>query len=54
MWQFLCIIAVNSLPMSEIEVTVGRMLVVVCGVCEDSRLLRLWVKTFLNVFNNEV
>ena len=32
MCQFLCIIAVNSLPMPEIEVTVGRMLVIVCGV----------------------
>ena len=42
--QFLCIVAVNNLPMSEIEVTTARMLVIVCGVCWDSRLLGLWVK----------
>ena len=30
--QFLCIIAVSSLPMSEKGVIMGRILVSVCGV----------------------
>ena len=48
--QFLGIVAVNSLPMSEIEVTTGRMLVIVCGVFWDSRLLGLWVKAGIFMF----
>ena len=35
--QFLCIVAVNSLPMSEKGVTMGRMLASVCGVRWDNR-----------------
>ena len=35
--QFLCIIALSSLPMSEKGVTMGRMLVSVCGVRWDDR-----------------
>ena len=51
--QFLCVVAMDSLPISEKEVTMGRMLVSVCGVRWDNRLLRLWVKAFF-VFNDEV
>ena len=36
-FQWLCIVAVNPLPMSEKEVTIGRMLVSVCGVGWDNR-----------------
>ena len=35
--QFLCIIAVSSLPMSEKGVTMGRMLFSVCDVCWDNK-----------------
>ena len=35
--QFLCMIAVSCLPMSEKGVTIGRMLVSVCGVSWDNR-----------------
>ena len=35
--QFLCIIALSSLPMSEKGVTIGRMLASVCGVRWDDR-----------------
>ena len=35
--QFLCMIAVSCLPMSEKGVTIGRMLVSVCGVSWDKR-----------------
>ena len=35
--QFLCIIALSSLPMSEKGVTMGRMLVSFCGVRWDDR-----------------
>ena len=31
--QFLCIVAMNDLPMSEKGVMMGRMLVYVCSVC---------------------
>ena len=51
--QFLCAVAVDSLPISEKEVTVRRMLVSDCGVRWDNRLSRLWVKAFF-VFNDEV
>ena len=44
--QFLCIVAMNSLPMSEKGVAMGRMLASNCGVCWDTSLLRLWVKAF--------
>ena len=44
--QFLCIVAVNSLPMSEKGVKMWRVFVTVCGVCWDNKLLRLWIKTF--------
>ena len=30
--QFLCIVALNSLPMSEKGVTIGRILLSVCGL----------------------
>ena len=39
--QFLCIFAVSSFPMSEKGVTKGKMLVSVCGVHWDNRLLQL-------------
>ena len=39
--QFLCIIAVSSLSMSEKGVTMRRILVSVCGVCWDNRWLWL-------------
>ena len=45
--QFLCIAAVNSLPMSEDGITMRRMLVYDCGLRWDNRLLLLWVKAFL-------
>ena len=35
--QFLCIIAVSSLQVSEEGVTMGRMLVSVCGTGWDNR-----------------
>ena len=35
--QFLCMVAVNSLPVSEKGVTMGRMLVSDCGVHWDNR-----------------
>ena len=35
--QFLCIIAVSSLQVSEVGVTMGRMLVSVCGAGWDNR-----------------
>ena len=35
--QFLSIIAMSNLPMSEKGVTMGRMLVSVCGVRWDNR-----------------
>ena len=35
--QFLCIIAVSSLQVSEEGVTMGTMLVSVCGACWDNR-----------------
>ena len=44
--QFLCIVAVNRLPMFEKGVTMGRILVSFCGLCWDNRYLRLWVKAF--------
>ena len=44
MCQFLCIVAVNSLLMSEKGATMGS--ISVCGVHWDNRQLRLWVKTF--------
>ena len=44
--QFLCIIAVNSLPMSEKGVIMWRIFVIVCGVRWDNKLFRLWVKAF--------
>ena len=37
MCQFLCMMAVSCLPMSEKGVIMGRMLVSVCGVRWDSR-----------------
>ena len=46
MCQFLCMMAVSCLPMSEKEVIMGRMLVSVCGVRWDNRQLRLWIKAF--------
>ena len=39
-------IAESKLPMSEKRITMGRMLVSVCGVRWDNRLLRLRVKAF--------
>ena len=36
-YQFLCMVAVSSLPMSEKGVTMGRMLISVCGVRWDNR-----------------
>ena len=44
--QFLCIIAVNSLPISEKGVIMWRIFVIVCGVRWDNKLFRLWVKAF--------
>ena len=38
--QFLCIVAVNSLPMSEKAVIMWRIFVTVCGVRWDNKLLR--------------
>ena len=46
MCQLLCIVAVNSLPMSEKGVLMGRMFVTVCGVRWDNKLLRLWSRLF--------
>ena len=40
-YQLLCIVAVNSLPMSEKGVIMGRMFVTLCGVRWDNKLLRL-------------
>ena len=37
MCQFLCMMAVSCLPMSEKGVIMGRMLVSVCGVRWDNR-----------------
>ena len=51
--RFLCIVAVNSLPMSEEGVMKGRTFVTVFGVHWDNKLLRLWVKAFF-IFNDEV
>ena len=48
--QFLCIVAVNILPMSEKGVMMGRMFVTVCGVRWFNKLLRLCVKAFF-IFN---
>ena len=45
MCQFLCMMAVSCLPMSEKGVIMGTMLVSVCGVHWDNRKL-LWVKAF--------
>ena len=45
-YQLLCIVAVNSLPMSEKGVIMGRMFVTLCGVRWDNKLVRLWVKAF--------
>ena len=42
--QFLCIIAVSSLPMSGKGVIMWRIFVIVCGVRWDNKLFRLWVK----------
>ena len=44
--QFLCIIDVSSLPMSENGVTMGRMFLSVCDVCWNNRWLRSWVRAF--------
>ena len=44
--QFLCIVAMNSFPISEKGVAMGRMLASNCGVRWDTSLLRLWVKAF--------
>ena len=46
MCQFLCMMALSCLPMSEKGVKMGRMLVSVCGVYWDNRQLRLWVRAF--------
>ena len=46
--QFLYVIAMSSLPMSEKRITMGRMLVSVCDVCWDNKWLRLWVKAFFD------
>ena len=45
--QFLCIVAVNSLPVSTKGVTMGKMLVSVCGVGWDNKFLGLRVKAFI-------
>ena len=45
--QFLCIVALNSLSMSEKGVTKRRILVSGYDVRWDNRLLWLWVKSFL-------
>ena len=37
MCQFMCMMAVNCLPMSEKGVIIGKMLVSVCGVRWDNR-----------------
>ena len=37
MSQFLCMMAVSCLPMSEKGIIMGRMLISVCGVCWDNR-----------------
>ena len=37
MCQFLCMVAVNCLPMSEKGVIMGRMLVSACGIRWDNR-----------------
>ena len=44
--QFLCIVAVNSLPICEKGVMIGRMFLIVCGVRWVKKLLRLWVSAF--------
>ena len=41
MCQFLFIVAINDLPMSEKGVMMKRMFVSVCGVRSDSKLLWL-------------
>ena len=43
--QFLCIVAVNSLPVCEKGVIMGRMFITVY-VRLDNKLLQLWVKAF--------
>ena len=45
--QLLCIIAVSSLPISERGVTMGIILVCVCGIRWDNRWLQLQVKAFM-------
>ena len=45
MCQFLCMMAVSCLPMSEKGVIMGAMLVSVCGVHWDNGQLQ-WVKAF--------
>ena len=45
--QFLCIVAVNSLPVFTKGVTMGKMLVSVCGVGWDNKFLGLTVKAFI-------
>ena len=44
--QFLCIVDVSSLPMSENVVIIGRIFFSVCNVCWSNRWLRLWVSAF--------
>ena len=44
--QFLCIVTVNSLPISEKGVIMWIIFVTVCGVRWDNKLLRFWVKAF--------
>ena len=44
--KFLCIIAVNSVPMSENGITMGRIFFSVCAVCWSNRWLWSWVKAF--------
>ena len=44
--QYLCIIDVSSLSMSENGVIMGRMFLSVCNVCWSNRWLRLWVSAF--------
>ena len=36
-YQFLCMMAVSCLPVSEKGITMGRMLVSVCGIRWDNR-----------------
>ena len=48
--QFLCIIALSSLPMSEKGVTMGRMLVSVCGVRWDDRCKKNFFIIIINMY----